>query len=128
MSPLTELRAIFIYGAARLAAIAAQAPVVPEPWDEREVPFREQFLEVIERQCGSNPRSPETLHEDWVEAYLRMGWRYGDTRDTEKKTHPDMVPYHDLGQLEREKDDVFVALCEIARQWIYERGLLGGGE
>jgi len=29
------------------------------------------------------------------------------------------VPYADLGQLERDKDAVFVALCEIARQWIY---------
>ena len=35
------------------------------------------------------------------------------------KTHPDLVPYAQLGQLERDKDAVFVALCEIARQWIY---------
>ena len=31
-----------------------------------------------------------------------------------------MVPYHDLGQLEQDKDSVFVALCEIARLWIYD--------
>jgi hypothetical protein len=31
-----------------------------------------------------------------------------------------MVPYAELGQLERDKDDVFIALCEIARQWIYD--------
>lgn len=31
-----------------------------------------------------------------------------------------MVPYARLGQLERDKDAVFVALCEIARQWIYD--------
>jgi hypothetical protein len=29
-----------------------------------------------------------------------------------------MVPYDDLGQLEKDKDSVFVALCEIARLWI----------
>jgi len=39
--------------------------------------------------------------------------------DREKKIHPDLVPYADLRQLERDKDAVFVALCEIARQWIY---------
>ena len=27
-----------------------------------------------------------------------------------------------LCRLERDKDAVFVALCEIARQWIYEEG------
>ena len=118
MSDLTERRAVFVYEAARLAANAAQAHVIPEHWSQRESHFSKQFLEVNERQCGSNPRSPETLHEDWVEAYLRMGWIYGEVRDTGKKTHPDMVPYQDLGQLERDKDDVFVALCEIARQWV----------
>tara|TARA_Y100000310_G_scaffold318729_1_gene373148 strand:- start:689 stop:850 length:162 start_codon:yes stop_codon:yes gene_type:complete len=49
-----------------------------------------------------------------------MGWVYGEVRDVEKKTHPDMVPYAQLGQLEQDKDAVFVALCEIARQWVYE--------
>ena len=49
-----------------------------------------------------------------------MGWKYGTKYNPDIKTHPDLVPYADLGQLERDKDAVFVALCEIARQWIYE--------
>ncbi|KKK64474.1 hypothetical protein LCGC14_2983880, partial [marine sediment metagenome] len=49
---LTERRAKFVYDAARLAAEATQAPIVPIPWDEREDTFREQFLAMIERQCG----------------------------------------------------------------------------
>lgn len=48
-----------------------------------------------------------------------MGWVYGEKYDRENKIHPDLVPYAQLGQLERDKDAVFVALCEIARQWIY---------
>jgi hypothetical protein len=76
---------------------------------------------VIDRQCGPDRSSDaEALHQDWVEAYRALGWTYGPQRDPEARTHPDMVPYAELGQLERDKDDVFVALCEIARQWIYE--------
>ena len=117
----TERRAEFVYNAARLAAIAAQAPVIPVPWVEREEPFRKQFLEVIERQCGPNRKtSPRELHEDWVQAYEAMGWAHGPVYSKEKRTHPDMVPYEALGRLERDKDDVFVALCEIARQFIYD--------
>ena len=52
MADLTERQAQFIYEAARLAAIAAKAPVVPLSWSEREDAFRKQFLEVIKRQCG----------------------------------------------------------------------------
>lgn len=121
MTTLTERRAEFVYEAARLAAVAAQAPIVPASWAEREDAFRLQFLEVIERQCGPNrSASPEELHGSWMQAYVNMGWRYGETYDREAKIHPDLVPYAQLGQLERDKDAVFVALCEIARQWIYD--------
>jgi len=121
MTNLTEQRARFVYDGARLAAQAANAPVVPVPWDEREEPFKVQFCQVIERQCSDQRScSPEELHGSWMQAYLTMGWVYGQEYNRENKTHPDLVPYAQLGQLERDKDAVFIALCEIARQWIYE--------
>lgn len=121
MATLTERRAKFVYDGARLAAEAAQAPIVPVPWDEREEAFKTQFLEVIERQCGeSRSRSPEELHGGWMQAYIEMGWKYGPEYSREDKIHPDLVPYADLNQREQDKDSVFVALCEIARQWVYE--------
>ncbi len=124
MMDLTERRAEFVYNSARLAAIAANAPVIPDPWEKREQAFKVQFLEVIERQCGDfRSSSPEELHGSWMQAYIDMGWFYGEEYSRELKTHPDMVPYIQLGQLEQDKDSVFVALCEIARRWIYEEVL-----
>ncbi len=118
---INERRAEFVYNAARLAAIASGAPVVPDTWNYREQPFKDQFLEVIERQCGElRSQSPEELHGSWMQAYYEMGWVYGEDYDREAKIHPDLVPYAQLGQLEQDKDAVFVALCEIARQWIYD--------
>jgi hypothetical protein len=117
---LTERRAEFVYNGARLAAQAAGAPIIPVLWAAREDAFKKQFLDVIERQCGSQrSASPEELHGSWMQAYFAMGWVYGERYDREAKVHPDLVPYAQLGQLERDKDAVFVALCEIARQWIY---------
>ena len=120
MESLTERRARFVYDGARLAAQAANAPIIPVPWDEREEPFKKQFLSVIERQCGEQrSSSPEELHGSWMQAYFAMGWKYGKEYSRDEKTHPDLVPYASLGQLEMDKDAVFVALCEIARQWVY---------
>lgn len=149
---LNERRSAFIYEAGRLAAIAALAPVIPEPWPDRERAFQDQFLEVIERQCKSASdlrsvaeralryisenkpcedleydlkdalgASPEKVHEDWVKAYEAMGWTWGPQRSLEKRTHPDMVPYSQLGQEEQDKDSVFIGLCEIARKWVRPR-------
>ena len=121
METVNLRRAIFVYDGARLAAIASGAPIVPVPWDEREQPFKDQFLPVIERQCGEERcMSPQELHGGWMQAYVDMGWVHGEKYDREAKTHPDMVPYGQLGRLEQDKDSVFVALCEIARQWIYD--------
>ncbi len=121
-----ERRAQFVYDGARIAAIAARAPVIPDPWLEREPAFKTQFIEVIERQCGPNrSTSPEELHGGWMQAYVEMGWVYGEEYHRTNKTHPDMVPYNQLGQLEQDKDSVFIALCEIARLWIRDEEALG---
>jgi hypothetical protein len=119
---LTERRAEFVYEGARLQAAAVDAPIVPEHWSQREEPFRAQFRDVIEMMCGPDRKSsPEELHDDWVRAYEAMGWTYGVERDPERRTHPDMVPFEQLEARERDKDAVFVALCEIARQWVIDR-------
>ena len=119
---ITEQRAEFVYNSARLAAIASRAPIVPVPWNEREQDFCDQFLKVIERQCGDQrSSSPEELHGSWMQSYLSMGWEYGEKYDRENRIHPDLVPYTQLGQLEQDKDAVFVALCEIARLWIRDK-------
>lgn len=121
MGNLEERRAEFVYNGARLAAIAAKAPIIPVQWSEREDAFKTQFLDVIERQCGDQrSKSPEELRGSWMQAYLTMGWVYGEVYDRMNRIHPDLVPYALLGQLERDKDAVFVALCEIARQFIYD--------
>lgn len=116
---VTERRAIFVYEGARLAAVAAGAPIIPAPWSEREEPFRKQFRQVIARECSEmRSGSPEELHGGWMQAYFIMGWVYGPIYDPAAKTHPDLLPYAQLGELERDKDAVFVALCEIARLWV----------
>ena len=119
MTTLMERRSEFVYNAARLAGIAAGAPIIPVPWSKREQDFKDQFIKVIERQCGDQRSgSPEELHGSWMQAYLTIGWVYGENYDRENRIHPDLVPYAQLGQLEKDKDAVFVALCEIARQWV----------
>lgn len=116
---LVERRARFIYESARLAAEAAHADIVPPKWEDREQEFREQFLGVVAKQCGPDRMtSPEELHQSWMKSYLDMGWTWGATYDRDKKKHPDLVPYQSLSVVERDKDAVFIALCDIARQWI----------
>ena len=114
---LAERRARFVYEAARLENVAAGRPINPEPWEKRDASFRSNMIRAVSRQCGKRRlTSPKKLHEAWVRAYKHLGWTYGPVRDANRKTHPDMVPFHKLGQLEKEKDWVFYMLCKIARK------------
>lgn len=116
---LVERRAVFVYETARLEARCANRPIVPEAWIARDQEFCLQFCDTIERICADGyTTTPEREHESWMAAYHAMGWRYGPVRDVMAKTHPDMVSYWKLSEAEREKDEVFLALCDIARRFI----------
>lgn len=127
ISRLIERRARFVYEAARLAAIAAEANVIPAEWDSREEPFKAQFRAVIERQCAPGAsQDPKEVHDDWMHAYRGMGWTFGRVYDPEAKKHPDLVPYEQLEQVEKDKDEIFISLCNIASRFIREPANVAG--
>jgi len=114
---LPERRARFVYEAARIENESANRPINPEAWEKRDLKFRENMIRAVGRQCGKGRlTSPKKLHDAWVVAYEKMGWKFGRKRDTVKKTHPDMIPFSKLGRKEQEKDWVFFMLCEISRR------------
>ena len=53
---------------------------------------------------------PETSHELWCEFKRKDGWVYGPHKDLARQTHPCIVPYAELPQSERKKDEIFVAI------------------
>ena len=43
-------------------------------------------------------------HEVWARQRLGEGWTFGETLNAEKKTHPDLIPYEELSEGEKEYD------------------------
>ena len=46
----------------------------------------------------------KNAHDTWARQRFSEGWRYGPQRDDAKKEHPDLVPYEDLPESEKEYD------------------------
>ena len=46
----------------------------------------------------------KNVHEVWSQSRLSEGWTYGARRDDEKKTHPCLVPYEELPEIEKDYD------------------------
>jgi hypothetical protein len=51
--------------------------------------------------------TPEQSHEGWLEEKHETGWKYGPVKDPNKKEHPCFVPYNELPESQRLKDEMF---------------------
>jgi hypothetical protein len=69
----------------------------PEPIDTAAVVLGPEVEELVERLA-------ESIHDNWALRRMSEGWSYGPTRDDTKKLHPDLVPYGDLAESEKEYD------------------------
>lgn len=69
----------------------------PQPIDTTDVVLPEDLKPLIEKMA-------KNVHEVWAESRLAQGWINGNKRDDEKKTHPCLVPYEELPEVEKEYD------------------------
>lgn len=70
---------------------------IPKPIDLSDVSLTDDLIELREAIA-------ENAHEIWAENRRLEGWTYGPVRDDRKKQTPDMVPYKDLTDGEKEYD------------------------
>lgn len=61
--------------------------------------------------CRANPDAPPSAnHESWLAVKQAEGWKFGPTKDPEKKEHPCFVPYEELPEEQKRKDGLFKAI------------------
>lgn len=57
--------------------------------------------------------TPTQLHESWVAEKRAQGWILGNKKDFDNKIHPCLVPYAELPEDQRIKDDMWCANVRI---------------
>ncbi len=77
-----------------------------EPWDNCPTWQQESALQGVDGVFAG--AGPEKSHENWLEHKRAEGWTYGPVKDPEKKEHPCFVPYSELPDDQRMKDQLFV--------------------
>ena len=71
-------------------------------WDAADLVFRE------EKGANEIESMARMEHELWCQEMTATNWRYGPKKDEGLKTNPDLVPWEDLPQAEKEKNFRFV--------------------
>lgn len=70
---------------------------VQQPVDTSDVQLPAELNELIEVIA-------KNVHEVWAQNRLDEGWVYGNERSDTLKTHPCIVPYDELPEIEKEYD------------------------
>ena len=70
---------------------------VPQPMDTSDIQLPKE-LDVLIEQMAKN------VHEVWAQSRMEQGWTYGEKRDDTLKTHPCLVAYEDLPDIEKAYD------------------------
>lgn len=86
-------------------------------WGQCSDEQRHTTMAGVEYLLSTPIASPADLHHNWVEDMTAKGWTHGSVKDVDKKTHPCLLPYHELPPYERYKDKMFAA---IVRSLAYE--------
>lgn len=79
-------------------------------WDKAEPWMHAATRDSVRHALEHDAPNGRTQHTQWMDQKRRDGWRYGPVKDADAKTHPLMIPYDDLPDWERRKDQLINAL------------------
>jgi hypothetical protein len=72
-----------------------------------EIPNEDQTKSLLDGVIYADKHpdmTPAQNHDNWMKMKASQGWVYGPVKDFEKKTHPDMIPFAELPDIEKGKD------------------------
>lgn len=69
----------------------------PKPIDTSNIKLSDELIKLREKLA-------ENAHENWAKQRIQEGWTYGHQRDDKTKKHPDLLPYEQLPESEKEYD------------------------
>jgi ryanodine receptor 2 len=70
---------------------------IPMPIDTTDINLDDHLEALIEHMA-------KNVHEVWAKNRISQGWHYGPRRDDDLKTHPCLVPYEELPEVEKQYD------------------------
>ncbi len=69
----------------------------PKPIDTSNVTLPAKLLALTEQLA-------ENVHDVWAMGRIAEGWTYGEVKDVEKKKTPQLIPYMELPEEEKQYD------------------------
>lgn len=79
-------------------------------WEDAPEWQRSSAINGVEFHRDHPEAGPEASHETWLKEKLENGWKYGEVKDPDQKTHPCITSFHNLPVSQQAKDYIFRAI------------------
>lgn len=84
-------------------------------WNEAEKWQKESAISGVKFRLENPEAKHDAQHNSWMKEKVDQGWVYGVVKDTEKKTHPCIVPFEQLPIFQQKKDALFCAIVDALK-------------
>lgn len=99
-----------IHAANRELQIIFGDPQPSPDWYDAPAYQREESTASVIEALADPGRTPEQNHQGWMDRLAADGWRYGEAKNAEAKTHPCLVPWGELPEDQKQKDRLFIGI------------------
>ena len=103
---------------ANMGVCIAAGDFSQKSWELAEDWQREAAIHGVNEHLANPDLPAGQSHTIWMEKKLADGWTYGPTKNSVKKTHPDIKNFEDLDEFSRAKDIVFAAIVDSLRHLV----------
>lgn len=91
---------------------AAHGQNTAPSWSRAAQWMRAATISAVEWRLANPGAPPSAQHDQWLEEKRAAGWKFGRQKDAVRKTHPMMVAYSALPEMERRKDALVGAIID----------------
>lgn len=94
-----------------------------KPWAEAAQWQRDSANKGVNFAIDNPGAAASAQHDAWMADKIADGWVYGPVKDAAAKTHPCLVPYHQLPFEQRVKDHTFRAVVAALLPYRWSAGV-----
>lgn len=84
-------------------------------WEDAEEWQRDSAVSGVLFRLDNPTAEHDAQHNAWMKDKTDNGWKYGEIKDAEAKTHPCILPFDQLPEFQRKKDALFCAIVDALK-------------
>lgn len=86
-------------------------------WEDAPDWQKQSAVNGVKHALENPDATPEDSHKSWLKEKEADGWKFGEVKDPDKKEHPCFVPYEQLPEEQRKKDEIFLSVVNDYRHF-----------